>query len=257
VLQVGLLTEPGAADIGWARVPLQRLHGDAAAEALTEAGVTVHMGTPATGLVPGPRWGVDSREGRFEADEVILAVPAVTAARLAPPDVAADAEACAALGTSPIVNLHVVLDRTVLDGPFVAGVGTPIQWVFDRTRPSGLAGPGQYLAVSLSAADEYVDLAVAELRQRLLPELAALLPRLRQASIVDFFVTRERHATFRPLPGSAAVRPGAVTRMPGLYLAGAWTDTGWPATMEGAARSGEAAAAALSARAGARWGASR
>jgi uncharacterized protein with NAD-binding domain and iron-sulfur cluster len=61
----------------------------------------------------------------------------------------------------------------------------------------------------------------------------------------DFFVTRERHATFRPAPGTAALRPSAVTATEGLFLAGAWTATGWPATMEGAVRSGTAAAAAL------------
>jgi len=73
----------------------------------------------------------------------------------------------------------------------------------------------------------------------------ALLPDVGRAELVDFFVTREREATFRPSPGSAALRAGERTRAPGLYLAGAWTDTGWPATMEGAVRSGDAAAAAV------------
>jgi uncharacterized protein with NAD-binding domain and iron-sulfur cluster len=78
-----------------------------------------------------------------------------------------------------------------------------------------------------------------------LPELVALLPAVARDEIVDFFVTREREATFRPAPGSGALRPPATTRAPGLFLAGAWTDTGWPATMEGAVRSGAAVAAAL------------
>jgi hydroxysqualene dehydroxylase len=121
--------------------------------------------------------------------------------------------------------------------------------VFDRTSHSGLgkAGPasGQYLAVSLSAADDYIDMPTAALREKFLPELAALLPRMRAAVVRDFFVTRERHATFRPAPGTAALRPAATTAAPGLFLAGAYTATGWPATMEGAVRSGEAAAAAL------------
>jgi uncharacterized protein with NAD-binding domain and iron-sulfur cluster len=60
--------------------------------------------------------------------------------------------------------------------------------------------------------------------------------------VLDFFVTRERHATFRPAPGTARFRPSAATALPGLWLAGAWTATGWPATMEGAVRSGDAAA---------------
>ena len=135
----------------------------------------------------------------------------------------------------------------MLAEPFVAAVGSPIQWVFDRTVSSGLTR-GQYLAVSLSAADAFVDLPVADLRERLLPELATLLPALRTATVVDFFVTREREATFRPEPGSQALRAPTETRAAGLFLAGAWTDTGWPATMEGAVRSGDAAARAVLAR---------
>jgi uncharacterized protein with NAD-binding domain and iron-sulfur cluster len=73
----------------------------------------------------------------------------------------------------------------------------------------------------------------------------ALLPRARGARLRDFFVTRERHATFRPAPGSGRFRPGPRTTRRGLYVAGAWTATGWPATMEGAVRSGDAAAAAV------------
>ena len=89
---------------------------------------------------------------------------------------------------------------------------------------------------------------MAELRARYLPELEKLLPAARGAKILDFFVTRERTATFAPTPGVGRLRPPARTRADGLYLAGAWTATGWPATMEGAVRSGfSAAGAALAA----------
>jgi squalene-associated FAD-dependent desaturase len=246
VFQVGMLTETAAADIGWSRVPLQRLHGDAAMSELIAAGATVRLGTPVEAITDDRR--VRTRGDEFPADDVILAVPAGAAARLLPSSIAGASEACAALGTSPIINVHVVVDRPVLDRPFLAGVGTPIQWVFDRTGASGLTGTGQYLAVSVSAADAYIDLTVATLRERLLPDMVALLPALARATVVDFFVTRERTATFRPRPGSGAVRPGAVTNAAGLFLAGAWTDTGWPATMEGAVRSGEAAADAVMTR---------
>jgi hypothetical protein len=175
----------------------------------------------------------------------VLAVPPDAVERLAPAGaVPLPAGYAARLGSSPIVNVHVVLDRPVLDGPFLAGAGSPVQWVFDRTRQSGLAA-GQYLAVSVSAADDQIGQPVADLRAQLLPELAALLPGVREAQVLDFFVTREPQATFRPAPGSGALRPGPATAAPGLWLAGAWTDTGWPATMEGAVRSGQAAAAAL------------
>jgi uncharacterized protein with NAD-binding domain and iron-sulfur cluster len=147
----------------------------------------------------------------------------------------------ARLGSSPIVNLHVVYDRRVFGLPFAAGVRTPVQWIFDRTRSAGLE-QGQYLAVSLSAADAELDMTVDDLRALFLPALAALFPAARQARVQTFFVTREHAATFRAAPGARALRPGQRTAIPGLLLAGAWTDTGWPATMEGAVRSGQAAA---------------
>jgi predicted NAD/FAD-dependent oxidoreductase len=246
VFQVGLLTDAGAADIGWSRVPLQRLHGEAARASLAAAGVRVQTGTKVERLTAqAGGWLVQTPSQEQVADEVVLAVPPAAAEALLPPD-SLDIPAGWAqrLGTSPIVNVHLVLDRPVLGSAFLAAVGSPVQWVFDRTGPSGLTR-GQYLAVSLSAADEFVNVPVAVLRDQLLPELQQLLPLLSSAGIVDFFVTREREATFRPAPGSAALRAGTRTRAPGLFLAGAWTDTGWPATMEGAVRSGEAAARAV------------
>ena len=141
------------------------------------------------------------------------------------------------IGTSPIVNVHVVYDRRVTRLPFAAAVDSPVQWVFDRTGPSGLR-EGQYLAISLSAADAYADVPAMRLRERFLRALAELFPAAAQARVVDCFVTRERRATMRQVPGVGRLRPGAATAVPGLVLAGAWTDTGWPDTMEGAVRSG-------------------
>ena len=141
------------------------------------------------------------------------------------------------IATSPIVNVHVIYDRRVTRLPFAAAVDSPVQWVFDRTGPSGLR-EGQYLAISLSAADAYVDVPAAQLRERFLPALAELFPAAARARVVDCFVTRERRATMRQIPGMGRLRPGAATAVPGLVLAGAWTDTGWPDTMEGAVRSG-------------------
>jgi hypothetical protein len=148
------------------------------------------------------------------------------------------------LGASPIVNVHAIYDRRVTALPFAAAVDSPVQWVFDRTGPSGLAS-GQYLAVSLSAADDYLDIPAAALREQFLPAMAELFPAARGAWVTDFFVTRERRATFRQAPGCGSRRPPAATAVPGLVLAGAWTDTGWPDTMEGAVRSGLNAARAL------------
>jgi uncharacterized protein with NAD-binding domain and iron-sulfur cluster len=127
--------------------------------------------------------------------------------------------------------------------------------VFDRTRISGMhasGAAGQYLAISLSAADEYVDRSVASLREEFIPALADLLPAAREAAVTEFFVTRERRATFRGVPGTARLRPAAATALPGLVLAGSWTATGWPDTMESAVRSGLNAVVALRARESAR-----
>jgi len=118
--------------------------------------------------------------------------------------------------------------------------------LFDRTQASQ-APHGQLVSVSLSGAEADIDQPLATLRERYLPPLERLLPAARGAEILDFTATREPRATFRAVPGTARLRPGPRTSVPGLYLAGAWTNTGWPATMESAVRSGLAAArAALS-----------
>jgi len=256
VFQVGLLESADAADIGWAKVPLQQLHGEAAGRALDAAGVRVLTGVRAAGLVAdGARWrirvdrpGAGPDIGPDTAyDDVVVATPPPVVEALLPAG-ALDLPAgwSSALGSSPILNAHLLLDRTVLDEPFLATVDSPLQWIFDRTRASGLDPvAGQYVALSVSAADRLADLPVAELRDRVLPHLRRLLPAVRGAELKAFFVTREPHATFRPAPGSARLRPSATTALAGLHVAGAWTATGWPATMEGAVRSGEAATASV------------
>ena len=182
--------------------------------------------------------------GPLAADAVVLAVPSQRVGALLPPGAVADHEAPARLGSSPILNIHVGYDRPVLAEPFAAAVRSPAAWIFDRTDSSGAAA-GQLLALSVSAADDLEHLDADELRTRFASALGALLPRARSARIDRFLITREHAATFRAAPRSRALRPPAATAKPGLVLAGAWTDTGWPATMEGAVRSGHAACEAL------------
>jgi squalene-associated FAD-dependent desaturase len=267
VIRTALLGGRDAADIGIPTVPLAELHGQAAASLLGRLGADVRLGAKAIAVEhdaaggfrvqavsaadgSDPRLSADGDDladsgGRvLRADGVILAVPAPAAARLVPAAESAAAARWAELGTSPIVNVHVIYDRRVTRLPFAAGVDSPVQWVFDKTRQAGLPS-GQYLAISLSAADDYVDVPSARLREQFLPALEALFPAARDARVTDFFVTRERRATFRQAPGCGALRPGAATSLRGLVLAGAWTDTGWPDTMEGAVRSGLTAAQAL------------
>ncbi|MER5195812.1 hydroxysqualene dehydroxylase HpnE [Streptomyces sp. NPDC002755] len=243
VFKTGLLSDPGAADIGWAHVPLGELHDRLARKALDSAGVRTEVRTRVTSLSPDGNgtWNVQVPGETLRADTVVLAVPQREAYDLLPDGALDDAGRLLEIGTAPILNVHVVYDRKVLDKPFFAALGTPVQWVFDRTAASGLR-EGQYLALSQSAAQNEIDAPVAALRERYLPELQRLLPGTRGAEVRDFFVTRERTATFAPTPGVGRLRPGARTRTPGLYLAGAWTATGWPATMESAVRSGVSAA---------------
>jgi squalene-associated FAD-dependent desaturase len=256
VVKTGLLGDKDAADIGVPALPLGELHGEAAARLLTRAGAQIHLSTKvaAIELATDPAFRVRLTRGGdaglpevIGADAVVLAVTPDQAAKLIPADAlpAATVNGWSGLGASPIVNVHVIYDRKVMDLPFVAAADSPVQWVFDRTAISGFSGQGQYLALSQSAADEYVDTPVSELRERFVPALAALFPAARDANVAEFFVTRERRATFRQVPGSGALRPAAATRLPGLVLAGAWTDTGWPDTMESAVRSGLAAAIEL------------
>jgi uncharacterized protein with NAD-binding domain and iron-sulfur cluster len=172
---------------------------------------------------------------------VVVALPHTRAAGVLPDGALEHPSRLERLGTSPIVNLHVVYDRHVTDFDLAAGIRSPVQWLFDRTGESGLTD-GQHLAVSLSGAEREAQMSRDELRERFLPALGELLPRARDARVERFEVVREHNATFRAAPGAGALRPSQRTGIPGLAVAGAWTATGWPATMEGAVRSGLAAA---------------
>ena len=196
VVQTGLLGDAGAADIGVPALPLGEIHGTAAARKLAEHHATIRLSTKVTaidvreGIEAGEAMGGASGAGEASAryivrlgrgadedvpaDAVVLAVPHETAARLIPPGAlpAKTVADWAGLGAAPIVNVHVIYDRKVMDVPFAAGVDSPVQWVFDRTRISGMHARGevgQYLAISLSAADEYVDRSVASLREAARP----------------------------------------------------------------------------------------
>lgn len=251
VFQQGLLSSPEAGDIGFHAYPLSETVGEPALRALRRAGVDVRLGWRASGIgersqsPERPFEVLGSFEGRQEAlpaDAVILALPHLRAASLLPQAAGDLRRSIESIGVSPIVNLHVLYDRRVLDEPFAAGIDTPVQYLFDRTVAGGAPTGAQYVAVSLSGADEEMSMSLEQLRERYEPELSRLLPKAREANIERFELTREHAATFRASPGVGRLRPGPKTPVPGLLLAGSWTDTGWPATMEGAVLSGEAAA---------------
>ncbi len=243
VFRTGLLDRADAGDVGWSTVPLGELHGDRSARALDKAGVEVVLGARVQAVAARRAGGFDvvSAERNQVADAVVVATPPEVAQRLVPDGVL---PVEMGLGRSPIVNVHLVLDRPVTDLALAAVVDSPIQFIFDRTASSGVRS-GQCLSISLSAADDYIAQSSAQLVGVFFAALQTLLPVARTARLVDGVVTRERAATFRGAPGTAALRPGSRTSVPGLFLAGAWCDTGWPATMEGAVQSGTTAARAL------------
>ena len=266
VVKTALLGKKDAADIGVPAVPLGELHGTASLALLRRLGAEVRLGAKVAAVEPAGAAGPGEHESRFlvrlargddasadsqgvviSADGVVIATPPQVTAKLVPGAAGVPSATWQELGTSPIVNVHVIYDRRVTRLPFAAAVDSPVQWLFDRTAVSGFgpSGRGQYLAVSLSAAEPYVDVPTAQLRELFVPALAELLPGTHDARVNEFFVTRERRATFRQGPGCGRFRPRAATALPGLALAGAWTDTGWPDTMEGAVRSGLNAAIEL------------
>jgi squalene-associated FAD-dependent desaturase len=246
VFRTGLLTSADAGDIGFHVGTLADTIGEPAEAALTGAGVEFRLGWRAERLRrTGSGFEVEGPGGGVLGDGVIVALPHARAAGLIEPLLPQLAGSIRGLGSSPIVNLHVVYDRVVCEHPFAAGVDTPVQYLFDRSAAAG-APPGcQYLAVSLSGAEQEMGLGDEALRARYLPALEELLPAARHARVERFVATREHTATFRAAPGTAALRPGPRTGVDRLVLAGSWTATGWPATLEGAVISGRAAAAAV------------
>ncbi len=234
-VRTAFLAGAGAARIGWSTVPLARL-AEAAAARLD----AVHLRTSVVALLGDARGVHGVRlepERTLLADAVVLAVPPARLRRILGDPAAYGLEGLDRVVTQPIVDVHLWYDRAVPDLDFAAILESPVQWVFQK-------GPG-YLACSLSAASAAVRLGEAELVERCRAEVEAVVPGLRGARLVRSAATRDPEATFVPAPGLRRPVPGMLA--PGLALAGAWTQTGWPATMEAAVRSGRAAARAVDA----------
>jgi len=249
VFRTGLLDSADAGDIGWSKVPLGQLHGEQATRALADAGVDVVLGAAVDAIDARSETArvVSFGQATLEADAVVVTTPPEIAAGLLP---GGGFERVLGLGTSPIVNVHLVFDRRVSDLAMFACVNSPVQFVFDRTDSAhfGDAEAGrdgeQCLSISLSAADADIGRRPEDLISGYFDALAEVVPAARDAQLIDGVVSRERSATFRAVPGSASRRPAVTTSIDRVLVAGAWCDTGWPATMEGAVRSGAAAAAA-------------
>lgn len=232
VITEGLMRTQGGASIGWALAGLSHLVDRPTRDLLARAGGRVVTGRAVTAADGG---GITLDDGvRIDADAVVLALPPGRTRAVAPAAIPRDP----GLGESPIVNVHLWYDRPVLDHTVLAVVDSPVQWMFDRTAITGEGAPGQHIALSLSAARAEMGVPRGDLVDAMDREVRALLPAARGATLSEWAVTKDARATFAPSPGQAARRPPARTAVEGLALAGAWTATGWPATMEGAVRSG-------------------
>ncbi|MYD74531.1 MAG: hypothetical protein F4Y11_10055 [Chloroflexi bacterium] len=146
---------------------------------------------------------------------------------------------------SPIVNVHMQWDRQVMGRDFVGVLDSDAQFIFQRSQIHGWPTPPHWISVSLSGAHDLVDLPQAEIVARVERAVRRALRRTAGATLLATRVVKESEATFRPKPGMNAHRVRPKTPIGNLVLAGAWTATGWPATMESAVRSGRAAAQVL------------
>ena len=199
--------------------PLGRMHGDAAGSALEAAGATIQT---------------DMRVGsldELDADAIVVAVPPAESARLL-------GEPDPELEDSPIVSVHLWFERQLLEQPLAALLASDAHWVFDRGALTGSRPErGQYLTVVSSGVPELLEVRGRELVERIAGQLTE---RLGEAELLWSRVSREPYATIALRPG--VHRPGVETSRPNVARAGSWTDTGWPATMESAIRSGRRAA---------------
>ena len=233
-------------------VPLGELYGTRLEKWLAVNGVTVRLTTGVRSVEldgEGAVSGITLRSGEtVPADFVVLAVPFDRVDGLLAGETRGRIAGLARLGefdASPITGVHLWFDREICPVDHVVTVGRLVQWVFNHTALQGRRageGKGQYLQIVISASYDLVALDNAAILARVLDDLAAIWPASREATLERWRVVTEHGATFAVRPGVDAIRPNQKTEVDGLYLAGDWTDTGWPATMEGAVRAGYKAA---------------
>jgi squalene-associated FAD-dependent desaturase len=250
--------------------PLGELYGTRLETWLREQNISVQMATGVRSIDLDQEHalrGVILRSGEaLAADFVILAVPFDRVSSLVPVEAVERVGALSridGLKTSPITGIHLWFDRTVCPFDHVVTPGRLIQWVFNHTAIQGRTaprldraeGPGptfeaisqesQYLQLVISASYDLLGLDKVAIRDAVLAELGEIWPVSRGAELLRWWVVTEHAATLSLCPGVEAFRPPQRTAVDGLFLAGDWTDTGWPATMEGAVRSGYLAASGV------------
>jgi squalene-associated FAD-dependent desaturase len=243
--------------MGVPSVPLADLYAGCHA-AIVYRGGEVALRAPARGLriESAVLAGILFDAGREEtADSYVIAVQHTVFADLLPEDLKrgnAVFSNLSNLKVSPITGVHLWFDRAVMTEPFLTLLDTTTQWIFNKTALYGGANGsgksthgGQYLQLVISASRDLLQKSRQEIIDLCLKEVRHALPAARDAQLVKATVIKEAAATFSPEPGCDRWRPEQETSVRGMFLAGDWTATGWPATMEGAVRSGYLAAEAV------------
>ena len=239
--------------MGVPRVPLTELYG-AAVEYIRARGGEVRLRASAESFraeAGEVRLCVNGQE--LPCDFAVLAVPFDVLGRLLPQSEAARplSEMIARFETSPITGIHLWFDRDITDLDHAVLLDRTIQWMFHKSRLLGRGGPS-YVELVVSSSKTLVEKPRGEIIEMALRELGEFFPVAREAKLLKATVIKEVHATYSALPGSDSYRPPAGTGWPRVFLAGDWTRSGWPATMEGAVRSGYLAAEAVAQLAGKR-----
>ena len=256
VFRDSFLKSADAGRMGLPAVPLSQLYGQAASY-IEARGGRVHLRASVDSMQAddkGVRVGVSGDE--VCADYAILATPFNVVNKLLPdtPEMQPLRQQAGHFGSSPITGIHLWFDREVTPLEHAVLLERTIQWMFQKSkilntrRESGEAV--SYLELVVSSSKTLVDKSRNEIIDLAMRELAEFFPAVREAKLTKATVIKEVHATFSPTPGSDAYRPSHTSPWPRLFLAGDWTATGWPSTMEGAVRSGYGAAEALAAARG-------
>ncbi|HET7108734.1 MAG TPA: hydroxysqualene dehydroxylase HpnE [Candidatus Acidoferrum sp.] len=251
----GFLSNRTGYRMGVPSVPLAELYDGCKTEIEKRGGeVNLRMPVRTIQIENGAVAGVGFDGGRQEtADAYIFALPHPAMAELASEEMKRLEPRLGELekiGVAPITGVHFWFDREVMKEPFVTLLDTTTQWIFNKTAlyggPNGASGEkGQYLQLVISASYDLLQKPRQEIIDLCLKEVHQALPAARAAKLLKATVIKEAAATFSPQPGVDRWRPPQETRIRGMFLAGDWTATGWPATMEGAVRSGYLAAEAV------------
>jgi squalene-associated FAD-dependent desaturase len=246
VLERAFASDRRGSSIGIARVGLSDLYTSAATNFIRARGGLVRTAAAVNRLIieRGAVAALELKGGEMiEADYFISAVPHAALLRILPDELAASEFApLAKLGSSPIVSINLWFDRAVLDREFVGLLGARCQWIFNKDLIFSTGRQTNQIAVVISAARDYVEMAKDRLVEMAIDELRALVPASREANLIHSQVVKEREATLSHTVESDTLRPGPRTSIPNLFLAGDWTDTGLPATIESAVLSGNIAA---------------